>query len=191
MDARVLRHGSGRQATFVNPALRGRKARGIGPQPLVDRLIGAVATLLLIVLRFVQGLAIGGQWAGAVLLATESAPPHRRGFYGAFAQVGVPAGVILANLIFLIINSAVSPEAFMAWGWRVPFILSIGLIILAIYMQLKIEDTAKFRQLQAAAAQRRAAQGTAAASPSRSPVLEVLRTHPREIVLAAGALMAI
>jgi MFS family permease len=168
--------------------------------------VGALAPLLLVALRFVQGLAIGGQWAGAVLLATENAPPDKRGFYGAFAQIGVPAGVILANLVFLVVNATVSGNDFLAWGWRIPFLLSIGLIILAIYVQLTIEDTAEFRELQRAARQRaeealrRASQHglhatdvekEIAAQRRRSPVLEALRMYPKEIALAAGALMAI
>jgi metabolite-proton symporter len=141
--------------------------------------IGATAPVLLIVLRFAQGVAIGGQWGGAVLIVTESAPPGRRGFYGSFAQVGAPAGVILANLAFLIVSANVSQEAFMAWGWRVPFILSVALIGLALFVQLRLEDTVAFLKLQ------RARQG------ARSPVLEALRTHPRQIALAAGAFLAV
>ena len=163
--------------------------------------------MLLVLMRFVQGLAIGGQWAGAVLLATESAPANRRGFYGAFAQAGVPAGMILANLVFLVVNASVSPEAFLSWGWRVPFLLSIGLIGLALYVQLRLEETTEFRQLKAAKQlrdreliQQRAAergisldQAIAEAASERrpSPVLEALRRYPREIALATGALMAI
>ncbi len=169
--------------------------------------IGFMAPVLLVLLRFFQGLAIGGQWAGAVLLATENAPPHRRGFYGAFAQAGVPAGVILANLVFLIVNAVVSPEAFLSWGWRVPFVLSIGLIALAIYAQHRLEETSEFRQLKEAKLQRdqelirqRASErgisieqalAEAAAERQPSPVLEALRRYPKEIALAAGALMAI
>ena len=86
--------------------------------------IGAWAPILLIVLRFAQGIAIGGQWGGAVLLATENAPPSKRGFYGSFAQVGAPVGVILANLAFLIVSANTTPEAFLEWGWRVPWAAS-------------------------------------------------------------------
>jgi MFS family permease len=167
---------------------------------------GAVAPVLLIVLRFVQGLAIGGQWGGAVLIVTESAPPNRRGYYGSFAQVGAPAGVILANLAFLVVNATLSQDDFMAWGWRVPFVLSVVLIALALWVQLRLEDTPAFRELQRARLQRADApagpgrpvvattSGRSApevASGSRpSPVLEALRTYPRTIALAAGAFMA-
>jgi metabolite-proton symporter len=154
---------------------------------------GAAAPILLIVLRFVQGLAIGGQWGGAVLLVTESAPPNKRGYYGSFAQIGAPAGVILANLAFLIVNAKLSQEQFMAWGWRVPFILSVVLIALALWVQLRLEDTPAFRQLQHAKERttRSAAQASDNDGAKRaSPVLEALRTYPRTIALAAGAFMA-
>lgn len=168
---------------------------------------GALAPALLVLLRFIQGFAIGGQWAGAVLLATENAPSNRRGFYGAFAQAGVPAGMLLANLIFLIVNATVAPDAFLSWGWRIPFLMSIGLIGLALYVQLRLEETTEFRQLKEAKQfrdrqlieQRAAAAGIsveqaiaeAAAERRPSPVLEALRRYPREITLATGALMAI
>jgi MFS family permease len=149
-------------------------------------MVGPLAPILLIVLRFVQGLAIGGQWGGAMLLATESAPAHKRGLYGSFAQAGAPVGVILANLAFLIVNDRVSQEEFMAWGWRIPFILSIALIGLSIFVQLRLEETPAFTQL---------AQVTPPTStvnpPTRSPVFEALRLYPKEIALAAGAFMAV
>jgi len=89
---------------------------------------GPLAPLLLVILRFVQGLAIGGQWGGAMLLVTETSPSNKRGWYGAFAQAGAPIGVILANLAFLLISFTVSEEAFFSWGWRVPFLASVVLI---------------------------------------------------------------
>ena len=99
--------------------------------------IGALAPLSLVILRFVQGLAIGGQWGGAMLLVTENAPSNMRGYYGAFAQAGAPVGVILANLAFLIISGTVSEEAFMSWGWRIPFAASVVLIGISMYVQLQ------------------------------------------------------
>jgi MFS family permease len=167
---------------------------------------GALAPVLLIVLRFVQGLAIGGQWAGAALLATESAPPAQRGFYGSLAQAGAPIGVILANLAFLAVSGSVSDQTFLDWGWRLPFLASVVLIALALYVQLRLEDTAAFRELvarkeqrdaQAAAEHARrtgigidAARAALAAERQPSPVLEALKTYPREIALAAGSFIA-
>ena len=168
---------------------------------------GAAAPLALIVLRFVQGLAIGGQWGGAVLLITETAPKHRRGFYGSFAQIGVPVGVVIANLTFLLINASVSPESFMTWGWRVPFLLSIFLVFLALYIQLRIEDSPAFRKLQAIkerqdilAIHERAdshgeskevAEAVIASQRQASPVLEAIKLYPKTILLAAGAFLGI
>jgi metabolite-proton symporter len=156
-------------------------------------MIGVAAPILLMVLRFVQGLAVGGQWGGAMLLVTESAPPGKRGFYGAFAQAGAPVGLILANLAFLIVTASVSPEAFMSWGWRVPFLCSIVLIGLSLYVQLRLEDTPAFRELQAARPELPIAGEDVLkiAAARQSPVLEVLVTYPRQIALAAGAFLAV
>ncbi|MEK9818930.1 MAG: MFS transporter, partial [Pseudomonadales bacterium] len=115
--------------------------------------IGIAAPLILVLLRFVQGLAIGGQWGGAMLLVTESAPAEKRGWYGAYAQAGAPVGVILANLAFIGVSSSMTDEAFMDWGWRLPFIASIVLIGISMYVQLKLEDTEAFKALQANQAQ--------------------------------------
>ena len=85
--------------------------------------IGVAAPIALTILRFVQGLAIGGQWGGAMLLVTESAPPGKRGYYGAFAQAGAPMGVILANLAFILVSGVLPEEDFTTWGWRIPFLI--------------------------------------------------------------------
>jgi metabolite-proton symporter len=176
-----------KKALVVALVLMGAATTLIGCLPTYAS-IGAAAPLLLIVLRFAQGIAIGGQWGGAVLLATENAPPQRRGFYGSFAQVGAPVGVILANLAFLLMSANTSPEAFMQWGWRVPFVVSVVLIGLALFVQLRLEDTVEFLKLQQAGV---AKQKTAATRPPRSPVIEALRTHPKQIALAAGAFLAV
>ena len=145
--------------------------------------IGVAAPILLILLRFAQGFAVGGQWGGAALLATENAPPGQRGFYGSFPQLGVPAGVVLANLVFLLMGQLVAPDAFLAWGWRIPFLVSVGLVGLGLYVQLKLEDTPEFKALEAAATD---------AAPTRkpSPILRAILTHPKEIALAGGAFVA-
>ena len=149
--------------------------------------IGIAAPLLLVALRFVQGLAIGGQWGGAMLLVTESAPSDQRGWYGAYAQAGAPMGVILANLAFIGVSSSMSDEAFMDWGWRLPFIASIVLIGISMYIQLKIEDTEAFRSLSDA----QSADDKPAATVKRSPVVEAIRKYPKRIMLAAGAFLSV
>jgi MFS family permease len=161
--------------------------------------------VLLILLRFVQGLAVGGQWGGAVLIAIENAPPRQRGFFGSFAQMGVPAGVVLANLIFLVMSTAIAPESFLAWAWRVPFLLSMLLVGLGLYVQLKLEDTADFQALQALEARQHEAAASALAAEKGvslekakamlraskgSPILKVIAKHPKQILLAAGSFVA-
>ncbi len=169
--------------------------------------LGVAAPVLLVVLRFVQGLAIGGQWGGVVLLVTESCPQDKRGFYGSFAQVGVPVGVLFANLLFLIITASVSPEALVTWAWRIPFLLSMLLVGLGIYIQFRLEDTPAFRHLEEVkeerdreAAEHRAQERDEsmeearaeieAEKHERSPILEALIQHPKEVALAAGAFVA-
>ena len=146
--------------------------------------IGVAAPILLFVLRFLQGLAVGGQWGGAVLLATEYAPEDKRGFYGSFAQAGVPVGLLLGNTVFLLLSAIFGEQAFAAWAWRIPFLLSIILIAVALYIQLRLEDTPVFRQLE-----ERQHEGEDA--ESRSPVLEVLRDHPKQVLLAGGAFFVV
>ena len=148
--------------------------------------ISIAAPLGLVLLRFIQGLAIGGQWGGAMLLVTESAPDHRRGWYGAYAQAGAAVGVILANLAFLSVSASMSDAAFMDWGWRLPFIASVVLIGISLYVQLRMEDTDAFKALQAAQAD-----SGAPAEVPRSPVLEAIRRYPRRIMLAAGAFLSV
>ena len=149
--------------------------------------IGIAAPLLLVALRFIQGLAIGGQWGGAMLLVTESAPSDQRGWYGAYAQAGAPMGVILANLAFIGVSSSMSDEAFLEWGWRLPFIASIVLIGISMYIQLKIEDTEAFKNLSEA----QAASDKPAEAVERSPVVEAIRKYPKRIMLAAGAFLSV
>lgn len=149
--------------------------------------VGVLAPVLLTVMRFIQGIAIGGQMGGVVLLAVEAAPPDRRGFFGSFSSLGAPGGVLLANVTFLIVTALASAESLLAWAWRLPFLLSLVLVGLAIYVHIKLEDTPAFRRLQE---QRRAvAPGTDRSR--RSPVLDVLRNHPREVALTAGSYIGI
>ncbi len=152
--------------------------------------IGVAAPILLSLLRFTQGLAIGGQWGGAMLLVTESAPADKRGYYGAYAQAGAPVGVILANLAFIIISATVSDDFFMQWGWRIPFISSVILIAISMYVQLNMEDTEAFKDLAAARAKEEA-ENPAAVVIKRSPVLEAIVKYPQRIALAAGAFLSI
>ena len=122
-----------------------------------------------------------------MLLVTESAPADQRGWYGAYAQAGAPIGVILANLAFIGVSSSMSDEAFMDWGWRLPFIASIVLIGISMYIQLKIEDTEAFRSLSDAQTESDTAQHVV----ERSPVIVAIRKYPKRIMLAAGAFLSV
>ncbi len=174
----------GRKKALVTALLlMGIATTGIGLLPTYAS-IGVAAPIFLILLRFIQGLAIGGQWGGAVLLATESAPLHQRGFYGSFAQLGVPVGVILANLAFLAATAATDRATFLAWGWRLPFLLSIALIALGVYIQFRLEESPAFKRLQ------QLRETSSSGPPARSPILEVLQRSPRTVLLAAGAHVA-
>jgi MHS family shikimate/dehydroshikimate transporter-like MFS transporter len=139
----------------------------------------SLAPVVLVILRFCQGLAVGGLWGGAVLIATENAPQNRRGFYGSFAQLGVPVGVIFANVLFLLVSSVTDPASFLAWGWRIPFLLSIVLIGVGLYVQLRLEETAAFEHVKETHHE------------ARVPVLDALRKYPKVIALAAGAFIVV
>jgi metabolite-proton symporter len=171
----------GRKKALVTAMLiMGLATTAVGLLPSY-KAIGVVAPLILVALRFLQGLAVGGQWGGAALLAIENAPAHKRGFYGSFAQMGVPAGVISANLIFLIMGMLVDPEAFQAWAWRIPFLLSIVLVGLSMYVQFVLEDTAEFRALEKAEDK---------VERKRSPIIQAIVKNPKGILLAAGSFVA-
>ena len=177
----------GRKKTLVIALiLMGVSSTLIGLLPTYA-MIGVTAPILLTSLRFAQGLAIGGQWGGAMLLVTESAPSDKRGYYGAFAQAGAPVGVILANLAFIITSSLVSEESFYSWGWRIPFLASAILIGISMYIQLNLEDTKAFKELQA---MRESHEGNNEVV-KRSPILEAIKKYPKRIALAAGAFLSI
>ena len=177
----------GRKKTLVIALiLMGVSSTLIGLLPTYA-MIGVTAPILLTSLRFAQGLAIGGQWGGAMLLVTESAPSDKRGYYGAFAQAGAPVGVILANLAFIITSSLVSEESFYSWGWRIPFLASAILIGISMYIQLNLEDTKAFKELQAM----KEKSEDSNQAVNRSPILEAIQKYPKRIALAAGAFLSI
>lgn len=178
----------GRKKTLVAALmLMGIASTLIGLLPTYA-MIGVTAPILLTTLRFAQGLAIGGQWGGAMLLVTESAPSNKRGYYGAYAQAGAPIGVILANLAFISTSALLSDDAFMSWGWRIPFLASAILIGISMYIQLTMEDTKAFKELQ----NLRASQDQVSNKVvQKSPVLEALIKYPKRIALAAGAFLSI
>jgi metabolite-proton symporter len=137
--------------------------------------IGVAAPLLLVALRFVQGLGLGGEWGGAVLMVTEHGARGRRGFYASWVQVGVPAGLLLANGVLAIMSAALSEAQFESWGWRVPFLLSAVLILVGMFIRLTIAESPLFQEVEKT--------GTKA----RMPIVDVFRLYPRSIVIALCA----
>ena len=140
--------------------------------------IGVWAPILLVVLRFVQGIGVGGEWGGAVLMAVEHSPEGRRGYYGSWPQMGVPAGLLLANLVFLASSSYIPEEQFLAWGWRIPFLVSIVLVGVGLFIRLRLLETPAFQQVRES--------GTEAPMP----IIDVLRTYPKNVLLAMGMRIA-
>jgi len=178
----------GRKKTLVTALVTmGLASTAIGALPSYAS-VGMLAPILLTVLRFAQGIAIGGQMGGVVLLAVEAAPPHRRGFFGSFSSLGAPGGVLLANVTFLLLTAVVSADALLEWAWRLPFLMSLILVGLALYVHVKLEDTPAFRRLQQ---QRQSNAVPTVRTPTRSPIWTVLRTYPREVALTAGSYIGI
>jgi metabolite-proton symporter len=168
----------GRKAMLVaSLVLMGAATVGVGLLPTYAQ-IGVAAPVLLLVLRLLQGVSAGGEWGGAALMAVEHAPAGRRGRYGAFSQIGVPAGLILAQLVFFVVGNALPDERFRAWGWRLPFLLSIVLVAVGLVIRLRIEESPVFRALRTERVR------------SARPVVEAFRQRPRELLVASGSFVA-
>src|SRR5919112_3443265 len=129
-----------KQNLIITLAIMGLATAAIGLLPTFEAL-GIWAPIILVLLRVLQGFAVGGEWGGAVLMTVEHAPDHKRGFYSSWVQMGVPAGIVLANGVYLLFETSLSEEAFLAWGWRVPFLLSIVLVAVGLYVRLRIEES--------------------------------------------------
>ncbi|TQM38169.1 metabolite-proton symporter [Pseudonocardia cypriaca] len=147
--------------------------------------IGIAAPLLLVVLRLVQGFAIGGEWGGAVLIVSEHGDPARRGYWASWPQAGVPIGQLLANALLFLLAAIQSEQDFQSWGWRIPFLLSAVLVLIGLYIRLSIEESPVFREAQARAAER-----VAAGEREVVPIVDVFRRYPREVFTAMGARFA-
>ncbi|MEW7847428.1 MFS transporter [Massilia aurea] len=167
----------GRKATLVAALLTmGLSTILIGLLPTYAQ-IGVAAPLLLALCRFGQGLGLGGEWGGAVLLATENAPPGKRAWYGMFPQLGAPIGFFLSGGVFLLLGEVMTDADFFAWGWRIPFLASAVLVGVGLYIRLKITETPDFQKVLDSKAR------------VKVPVVTVLRDHRRALVL--GTLIAL
>src|SRR5437588_1961535 len=137
--------------------------------------IGRWAAILLVALRFVQGLGLGGEWGGAVLMSMEHGDPARRGLNASWPQVGVPAGLLLANGVLALISALTSDAGFLSWGWRVPFLLSGVLVLIGLWIRLTISESPLFEEIEQEH------------TKARMPILDVLRVYPRSVLTALGA----
>jgi metabolite-proton symporter len=135
--------------------------------------IGVAAPILLVGLRFLQGVGLGGEWGGAALVSVELAPPGRHGLYSMFPQLGPPIGFLAATGVFLVLGLRLDDAQFAAWGWRVPFLASAVLVLVGLFVRVGLPEPAVFAQAQ----------------PVRSPLGELLRRQPKEVLLGAGAMI--
>jgi MFS family permease len=165
-----------RRVLLITITVMGLATGAIGLLPSYET-IGIAAPLLLAGLRIIQGLSLGGEWGGAILVAVEHAEPRKRGLYAAVPQLGSPIGTILTAVAFLVLSATLSPEAMLEWGWRVPFLLAFPLLAVSLYLRVAIDETPLFKNL------------VAAEKRERVPVLAVFAKHPVAIVIAVGAAM--
>lgn len=165
----------GRKATLVVTLLvMGIASALVGVLPSAATMGLVAAPVLLVLLRLVQGLAVGGEWSGSVLITVEWGNQRRRGALGSWAQMGVPLGLILGTGGLTLLSSTLSRSAFESWGWRVPFLCSLVLVVIGLVIRLSVMDTPMFRNV------------VRAGRVSKAPVAEVIRKHPKEILLSAG-----
>jgi MFS transporter, MHS family, shikimate and dehydroshikimate transport protein len=164
----------GRKAVLVGALLvMGLVTTAIGVLPTYAQ-AGLLAPGLLAILRVLQGLAVGAEWGGAAVLSVEHAPPGRRGLFGSFTQIGSPAGMLLATSVFWLSRKATGAAAFLAYGWRIPFLLSVFLVAVGLVVRLRLTDAELFDRLKARD------------ELARLPVLEVVRAAPRNVLITTG-----
>lgn len=167
-----------RSMLLISLLTMGLATVGIGLLPTYET-AGVWAPILLVTLRFIQGIGVGGEWGGAVLMAVEHAPARKKSFYGSFPQMGVPGGLIIANLAFLALTTSLSKAEFMDWGWRVPFLASSVLIVAGLIIRFTVTESPDFESVKNAG------------SEQRLPIVAVLRENWKEVLLSAGAFIGI
>lgn len=168
----------GRKSTLVASLLiMGGSTVAIAFLPTYD-MIGWVAPFVLCLLRFGQGFGLGGEWGGAALLAVENAPPGWKARWGSAPQLGAPVGFLASNGLFLILGLVLTEAEFQAWGWRIPFLLSLVLVLIGLWVRTRLTDTPAF------------AEAIAHAPPPKVPLIEAVRRHPRELVGGTFAVVA-
>lgn len=163
----------GRRITLVlTLILMGIATVGIGFVPTYAQ-IGLAAPIIIVVLRILQGFSAGGEWGGAALMSVEHAPRNKRGFFGAFPQIGVPLGMILATLVNLLLNAILTEEQFLSFGWRIPFWSSIILILVGFYIRHSVEESPVFREMQNLK------------KAESAPLKQLFKSNSKEVLLAA------
>jgi MHS family shikimate/dehydroshikimate transporter-like MFS transporter len=164
----------GRKSMLVISLLiMGLATAAIGIMPTYNT-IGIGAPIALVLLRMLQGIGVGGEWGGAVLMSTEHAPTGRRGLFGSFPQMGVPAGLLLSTVAFAVMQAATSESAFTAWGWRVPFLLSIVLVGVGLFIRMRLVESPAFQAVKDESRE------------SNKPIVDVFKDHPRNVFIAMG-----
>ena len=151
--------------------LMGVATVGIGVLPNYAA-IGMWAPILLVLLRLLQGVGVGGEWGGAVLMAVEYSPSNKRALYGAFPQMGLPIGIIASNIVFIVVTNIMAPEMFQAWGWRIPFLFSAVLVGIALWIRLRVEDSPAFKAVQSKD------------EVAKAPLVDLLKNHLGTVLLA-------
>jgi MHS family shikimate/dehydroshikimate transporter-like MFS transporter len=162
-----------KRALVFTLVLTGLGTVAVGALPGYSR-IGAASPILLVLIRLIQGFGVGGEQGGAVLLTAEASPPAHRGFFASFVQLGSPGAYLIPTALFALLDGSLSSEQFLSWGWRVPFLASVIIIIVGLYLRLGVAESATFRAVQA--------EGAA----NRAPLRSLVANHPREVV--AGTL---
>ncbi|TFD06459.1 MULTISPECIES: MFS transporter [unclassified Cryobacterium] len=163
----------GRKAMLVfTLVMMGAATALIGLLPTFDQ-IGVWAPLLLIVLRILQGFSAGGEWGGAALMSVEHAPIQKRGFFGAYPQIGVPVGLILATGVMIAVTTSMSEEAFLSWGWRIPFLVSVLLIVVGWVIRRAVAESPVFKEMQTRKKE------------SAAPLKQLFKNHSRQVILTA------
>ena len=169
----------GRKKTLIiTLSMMGLATAGIGLLPTYAS-IGVAAPLLLLLFRLIQGLGIGGEWGGALLLATEYAPKKQRGLFGSFPQMGIPIGLVLAYGFFFFLTWVMPEEAFLSWGWRIPFIFSLLLVFVGLIIRKGLDETPAFQEMQKEAAAKNEVR--------QLPIIEIFKKHPKEVLITSGA----
>lgn len=168
----------GRKSMLVTTLMMmGLATFGIGLLPTYDQ-AGILAPILLVTLRFIQGLGVGGEWGGAVLMAVEHGKAGQRGFLASWVQAGVPIGLLIATGVFRTLSSIIPEESFLVWGWRIPFLIGILLLGVGMFIRLRILESPVF------------AEAKKSNSTTEMPILEVIRKYPRNVLIAMGARFA-